>query len=207
MTSRELVLRRDVPRRGAPGPWVVVTALLFVLGTVLALAWPAGGLEEARPEIVHRRAGETTTGQRFSITPEKVAFVGVDPAPGYGDAKPGRFLTLEMRVENVSHETATVQDLAQRLSLVLSPSGATFTWLKNGTAKFVIRDGGSERDQLQPAMPERVMIVYRVPVPLTDPTHVTAAFEDSEFRGGFQSSLSEWWPGETLAVYDLEVGS
>ncbi|MEO3810376.1 hypothetical protein ABGB17_15360 [Sphaerisporangium sp. B11E5] len=205
MTSRELVLRRDAPPRKAPGPWMVVTALLFVLGTVLALAWPAGGLEEAPQEIAHRRLGETTTGQRFAITPQKLAYVEVDPAPMFGDPKPGRFLALELRVENVSRETATAQDLAQRLSLVLSPSGAGLTWFKNGTAKFVVRDGGSDRDQLQPGLPERVMIVYRVPVPLPDPTHATVTFEDSEYRGGFQSSLSQWWAGEKLAVYDLEV--
>lgn len=184
---------------------MVVTALLFVLATVPALAWPAGGLEEAPRDVAHRGAGETTTGQRFSITPGKAAYVEKDPAPGLGDAKPGRFLTLEMRVENVSHETATAQDLAQRLTLVLSPGGASLTWLDNGTARFVVRDGRHDRDQLQPGLPEQIMIVYRVPVPLPDPIHVAVVVEDSEYRGGFASSLSEWWAGETLAMYDLEV--
>ncbi|GAA1258540.1 hypothetical protein GCM10009677_06610 [Sphaerisporangium rubeum] len=184
---------------------MVVTALLFVLATVPALAWPAGGLEEAPQDVARRGAGETTTGQRFSITPRKAAYVEKDPAPGLGDARPGRFLMLETRVENVSHETATVQDLARRLTVVLSPSGASLTWLENGTARFVVRDGRHDRDQLQPGLPEQVAIVYQVPVPLPDPTHVAVTVEDSEYRGGFRSSLSEWWAGETLARYDLEV--
>ncbi|WP_248959646.1 DUF4352 domain-containing protein [Sphaerisporangium perillae] len=206
MTTPEPSPGRTESRRGPLRPWIAITAVVFTLATVLALAWPAGGLREAKPDIPHRRLGETTTGHRFAINPHKVSYATKDPAPAYGDAKDGRFLTIEFEVENVSDQTATVNDLAFRLYLAVSPGSTVIDRFKDKTAGFVIRDGRYDREQLQPGLPERVMIVYTVPAGRPDPTSLTLSFEDQEYTSGFQSELSEWYPGDMLAIYDLEVG-
>ncbi|MDH2425716.1 hypothetical protein [Sphaerisporangium sp. TRM90804] len=202
MTSSE----RSQGRRGAPKPWAVITAAVFVLATTLALAWPAGGLEEAEVEVPRRRLGEVSAGHRFTIVPAKVSLLAVDPAPAFGDAKPGRFLAVELRVENIGHDTATVRDLAQDLHLTVSPSGATIDRFKDMSAAGVIRDGAHTRDQLHPRLKERVLLVYTVPRPLPDPTHLKITMRDSEYKEGFDSELSRWRPGEDVVIYDLEVG-
>ncbi|GII77646.1 hypothetical protein Sru01_26280 [Sphaerisporangium rufum] len=193
-------------RRGPLRPWIIVTAVLFALGTVLALAWPAGGLREQRDEVPHRKAGQTTTGHRFAIKPYKPRYVTKDPGPALGDPKPGRFLVLEFDVRNVGHDTASVTHLAEDLSPVLSPGGRALDRFKDRTAGFVVRDAHTDRDQLQPGLPERVMMVYTVPAGLPDPTNVTLTFRDHVYQAGFQTDLPEWLPGENLAVYDLVVG-
>ncbi len=187
------------------GPWAVVTGVAFVVATVLALAWPAGGLKEAAAEIPHRRLGETTTGHRLAIAPYRVTYATKDPAPVFGDAKAGRFLAVELEVRNVSDQTAKVGDLAFRLYLTVSPGGSTIDRIRDKTAGFVIRDGRYDRDQIQPGLSERVMIVYTVPAPLPDPTDLTVTFRDDQYVAGFSSELSEWYEGPDLAIYDLKV--
>ncbi|GAA3787679.1 hypothetical protein GCM10022226_02550 [Sphaerisporangium flaviroseum] len=207
MTTPDPPPGRTESLRGPIRPWILLTAILFALATVLALAWPAGGLREFTPETPHRRLGEPITGHRLAMKPYKVSFLAKDPAPSLGDAKPGRFLAIELEVTNVSHQTATVSDLALNLRLTVSPSGATIDRFRDKVAGFVIRDGRFDRDQLQPGLTERVMIVYTVPVPLPDPTHLTMTVIDKEYVGGFQSDLSEWYDvDDPLAIYDLDVG-
>lgn len=206
MTTPDPPPGRTESRRGPLRPWIVITAVLFTLATVLALAWPAGGLKEAKAEIPHRRLNETTIGHRFSIKPYKVAYVTKDPAPSYGDAKPGRFLTVELVVTNVSRQTATTDDLTNNLYPTVSPGGMKLDRFKDRNLDFAIRDERPDRQQLQPGLTERVMIVYKLPAPVPDPTNLALGFEDEEYHSGFQSDLSEWYPGDPLAIYDLEVG-
>ncbi|MGW4641862.1 hypothetical protein ACWEN6_25320 [Sphaerisporangium sp. NPDC004334] len=196
---------RTESRRGPLRPWIALTAVVFALATVLALSWPAGGLQEAKPEVPHRRLGETSAGHRFAVKPYKVAYVTKDPAPGLGDPKDGRFLAIELEVENVSDQTATVDDLSAVTYLKISPGSVVLDRFKDKTAGFVIRDGGFDRTQLQPGLAERVKIVYTVPAGTPDPTSLTAAFRDEDYGPWFTSELSDWLPGGTLAIYDLEV--
>ncbi|MFC7383945.1 hypothetical protein [Sphaerisporangium rhizosphaerae] len=197
---------RTESRRGPLRPWIALTAVVFALATVLALSWPAGGLQEAKPEIPHHRLGETTVGHRFAIKPYKATYVTKDPAPGLGEAKAGRFLLIEIQLENVSDQTGTVNDVTGKLDIKISPGSVAIDRLKDKKAGFVIRDGRSDREQLQPGLVERVMAVYNIPPGAPDPTSLTATFQDEEFKPWFTSELSDWLPGEDLAIYDLEVG-
>ncbi|MFF5208525.1 hypothetical protein [Streptosporangium sp. NPDC000396] len=185
--------------------WMVLTAVLFVLATVLALAWPTGGLETARVPIPQRKFGQVVNGERFEVRPQKVWYATVDPAPKFGDPKPGRFLVVELEVTNAGHDTATTDDLAKQLQITTSPGGRLHVF-KDRHTQFVVRDGDDSRDQLHPDLPEKVMIVYRIPEKYADPEHVTMDFTDSAYGPGFQSSLSEWWDGEVLATYSGDVG-
>jgi hypothetical protein len=186
-------------------PWAVVTALAFTLATVLALAWPAGGLKEAVTETPHRRMGDRTTGHRLAIKPYALRYATKDPAPAFGDAKPGRFLAMELEVTNVSDRTATVGDLSLQLYLTVSPGGAAIDRIADKSAGFVVRDGRTDRDQLQPGLTERVVIVYTLPARVPDPTDVAVTFRDREWVGGFESRLPDWYETGDLAVYDLKV--
>ncbi|WP_433248596.1 hypothetical protein ACQPYK_00810 [Streptosporangium sp. CA-135522] len=185
--------------------WIVLTAVLFVLATVLALAWPAGGLETAEEPIPQRRFGQTVTGERFGITPRKVSYVTADPAPKFGDPQPGRFLVIELDVTNLGHDTATTEALAEQLEITTSPGGALHRF-KDRHTQFVVRDGGDDRDQLHPDLPEKVLIAYRVPERYPDPEHITMTFTDSAYGAGFQSTLSSWMDGEVLAAYSADLG-
>ncbi|MFC4531017.1 hypothetical protein [Sphaerisporangium dianthi] len=206
MTTPEPTPGRTESRRGPLRPWIALTAVVFALATVLALSWPAGGLQESKPDIPHRRLGQTTVGHRFAIKPYKATYVTKDPAPGLGEAKTGRFLVIEIQVENVGDLTGTVTGLMARLNIKVSPGSVVIDRIKDRKSGFVIRDGRSDREQLQPGLVERVMAVYNVPAGAPDPTSLTATFKDEEFKPWFSSELSDWLPGEDLAIYDLEVG-
>ncbi|MBB5130788.1 hypothetical protein HNP84_000476 [Thermocatellispora tengchongensis] len=188
---------------GSRRRWIVGAALTLLLAVGVTIVWRAGGLEAAAEKVDRIGFGTIVEGQRFALDVRGAAYATVDPLPSFGDPEPGRFLVLDLKVENVSRLPATVRDLTA--SLFVRVGGYEMNRFGDISGATVVRDGRSSRSQLHPGLGESVRVVYKVPERVPVPERVDVRVRDEEYTGGFGSDLPEWRPGEDLAVVSGRV--
>lgn len=206
-SALDTMMRRvsSSPPRSRKRVWFPILASALLLP--FAIAWPLGGLEDGtkRPPTITR--GQSVTGHRLQITPGRAAFTTLDPAPAYGDPKPGRFVVLDLVVRNVS--TMPVDLTTVYLDLSAKIDRYTLDPVADLHDQQILRDD-NDAGMLNPKMPEKVRISWRVPDQVPEPKRFALAILDEEFQPswslrGYNSGTSIWLKQDIMATYETPL--
>lgn len=172
--------------------------LVFAVAVVLP-TWLMGGFaqvpKKGLPEI---QPSQTVSYGEFEITPLNAKLTPANPTGESNTKKNMQYLTVQVRVENRTKESAYS---FERLLLVGSP---VFPKLTEPNESGLVRDGSGVQ-VLQPGVPELVQLVWEIPRSVQVPPGVKVTVQRNVYREGFFDKKMRWTDPDPWVVVALPV--
>ncbi|MQA77300.1 MAG: hypothetical protein GEV10_02275 [Streptosporangiales bacterium] len=191
------------PRRRAfagYGVEAVVLALVLVFAVAVVLpTWLMGGFgqvpKKGLPEI---QPSQTISYGEYRISPLNAKLTPANPTGEYNTKKNMQYLTVQVRVENRTKESAYgFEDLV----LVGSP---IFAKLSPPEQSGLVRDGSGVQ-VLQSGVPEIVQLIWEIPRTTAVPPGVKVTIQRNSYNEGFFDKKMRWSAPDPWVVVTLPV--
>lgn len=172
--------------------------LVFVVAVVLP-TWLMGGFSQVPkkglPEI---QPSQTVSYGEYEITPLNAKLTPANPTGESDTKKNMQYLTVQVRVENRTKESAySFEDLVQ-----VGPP--VFPKLTAAEQSGLVRDGSGVQ-VLQPGVPELVQLIWEIPRSVQVPPGVKVTIQRNSYNEGFFDKKMRWSAPEPWVVVALPV--
>lgn len=170
----------------------VVAVLAAAVGATAAL----GGFRAAPVHVPAARPGVPVGNGQLVVAPRAARYGHTDPT-STGPRERGRYLALAFRVTNVSEQTTTADEALSPLHMAVTgrPAGTAISDLH---PDFAV--GPGRHTALHPDMPQRVLMVAKLPRGVPVPREVAVTIHRDEYRPGFMDEHKAWHGSDEIAA-------